>query len=264
VRHNVTKEVVSFDVAKALICIGRDPNYSQLALSNIGVELDHGKLRVDKWGRCAPHNHIYAVGDATVDIALVNKGESEGICAINHMFSVQPEEVTSIDNLSTIMFLDEEVAGVGLSELQCRKRNIAYCVANYGYNFVSRAVAMGNPNGFVKIIVTNDARKTVLGVRAVGAHASSVVELASLAIHRKASAYDLSEMAVAYPAVTQGFQECIRLLLGRSILKADVFPALTMSSWTPPDFGRGALYQKEAAATRVEAAKRKYKATGSD
>jgi hypothetical protein len=37
-----------------------------------------------------------------------------------------------------------------------------------------------------------------------------------------------------------------------------------MSSWTPPDFGRGALYQKEAAATRVEAAKRKYKATGSD
>lgn len=58
-------------------------------------------------------------------------------------------------------------------------------MARYGYEFVGRALASGNTRGFVKIIVTNDQKKQVLGVRAIGPHASSVIELASLAIHNK-------------------------------------------------------------------------------
>jgi dihydrolipoamide dehydrogenase len=245
IQHNRTRKMESFEVEKALVSIGRVSNYKGLGLENLKCRVQDGKLKVDDFQRAVPHEHIYAIGDATMDIALVNMGETEARLAIDHMYSYKQERSTHIDNLSTIMFLDEEVAAVGLNEQQCQKENISYMMARYGYEFVSRAVAMGDTKGFIKIIVTNDRQKRVLGVRAVGPHASSVVELASLAIHNQESAYELAELMTAYPAITQGFQECLRMLLGRSILKPNVFPQLVLKTWIPPNFERGRSYQRE-------------------
>lgn len=247
IQKHSTREQETFDVDRALISIGRVPNYRGLGLENTQAKVSDGRLKVDQFQRCTPHNHIYAVGDATMDIALVNMGETEARLAIDHIYSTKKEYSPVIDNLSTIMFLDEEVAAVGMNEQQCRKENVGYLMARYGYEFVSRAVAMGDTKGFIKIIVTNDREKRVLGVRAVGPHASSVVELASLAIHNGQSAYELSELMTAYPAITQGFQECLRMLLGRSILKPNVFPQLILKSWEPPSFDRGRCYQSTPA-----------------
>lgn len=238
------------EVDKALISIGRNSNYKGLGLENTKCRVQDGKLKVDDYQRCVPHEHIYAIGDATMDIALVNMGETEARFAIDHIYSYKQERKTVVDNLSTIMFLDEEVAAVGLNEQQCQRQNISYMMARYGYEFVSRAVAMGDTKGFIKIIVTNDRQKRVLGVRAVGPHASSIVELASLAIHNHESAYELAELMTAYPAITQGFQECLRMLLGRSILKPNVFPQLILKTWVPPDFERGRSHQASVGKAR--------------
>lgn len=243
IQNNQTKEHSVHNVERALISIGRLPNYKGLGLENTKCRVTDNRMKVDEYQRCVPHMNIYAVGDATMDIALVNMGETEGRNAIDHIYSSRKETVPVIDNLSTIMFLDEEVAAVGMNEQDCRKQQVSYMMARYGYEFVSRAVAMGDIKGFIKIIVTNDREKRVLGVRAVGAHASSVVELASLAIHNHQSAYELAELMTAYPAITQGFQECLRMLLGRSVLKPNVFPQLIMRTWTPPNFERGRFYQ---------------------
>lgn len=251
IQHNRTRKMETFEVEKALISIGRNSNYKGLGLENLKCRVQDGKLKVDDFQRCVPHEHIYAIGDATMDIALVNMGETEARIAIDHMYSYKQERKTVVDNLSTIMFLDEEVAAVGLNEQQCQKQNISYMMARYGYEFVSRAVAMGDTKGFIKIIVTNDRQKRVLGVRAVGPHASSIVELASLAIHNHESAYELAELMTAYPAITQGFQECLRMLLGRSILKPNVFPQLILKTWVPPHFERGRSYQRDVSAQRA-------------
>lgn len=256
IQHNRTREMKTIEVEKALVSIGRNSNYKGLGLENLKCRVQDGKLKVDDFQRCTPHDHIYAIGDATMDIALVNMGEAEARLAIDHIYSCKKETIRFVDNLSTIMFLDEEVAAVGLNEQQCQKQNISYMVAKYGYEFVSRAVAMGDTKGFIKILVTNDRQKQVLGVRAVGPHASSIVELASLAIHDQESAYELSELMTAYPAITQGFQECLRMLLGRSILKPNVFPQLILKTWTPPNYERGRALQKTVHQSRAREAEK--------
>lgn len=244
--HNISGEVTDHYVDKALVSIGRVPYYDDLNITSLPeVTLVGGRLKRDEFHRINPYVHIYACGDVTTNIALVNVGEMEGRACVDHMYCSKPEAdiVPNFDNLSTIMFLDQEVAAVGLNEQQCQKRCIAYKMARYGYEFVSRAVAMNNTRGFVKLIVTNDRKMQVLGVRAIGPHASSIVELASLAIHNKESAYKLEELLTAYPAVTQGFLECLRMLLGSSVLKPNVFPELVVSEWQPPEFNRGRAYQ---------------------
>ncbi|EAN82673.1 putative dihydrolipoamide dehydrogenase [Trypanosoma cruzi] len=244
-RNLIDNKLTTHIVDNALVSIGREPNLSGLGLENIGVGIQRGKLERDQFNRVKPHKHIYACGDVATKFALVNVGELEGRSCIDHIYHPHPEGefVQRLDNLSTIMFLDQEVAAVGLNEQQCRKQNIAYKMARYGYEFVARAVAMGNTRGFVKLIVTNDREMQVLGVRAIGPHASSVIELASLAIHNKETLYNLSELRTAYPTVTQGFQECVNMLLGTSLLKPNVFPQLVLQEWSPPNFDRGRAYQ---------------------
>ncbi|RHW73620.1 dihydrolipoamide dehydrogenase [Trypanosoma brucei equiperdum] len=228
-------------VDKALVSIGRDPNVGSIGLDKIGVELKQGRIQRDQFYCVVPHKHIYACGDVGSRVALVNVGELEARSCIEHMYRPYPEGelIQRLDNLSTIMFLDQEVAAVGRNEQQCRKEHIAYKVARYGYEFVGRALAMGNTSGFVKLIVTNDHKMQVLGVRAVGPHASSIIELASLAIHNRESIYNLSQLHTAYPAITQGFQECVNMLLGTSTLKPNVFPELIVNEWSPPNLDRG-------------------------
>lgn len=256
-----------FDVDRALMAIGRVPNYESLNMPAAGLQIAKrgGAVITDEWGCCVlekgrgregkeiakedeekeAKDHIFFVGDATVDIALVNKGAREAAAAVQRIYVPDHEGVIGISNLSSIMFLAEEVAGVGLSENQCQQKQISYMVAKYGHDYCVRSIVRSDPVGFVKVIVSNDEKKTVLGVRAVGAHASSIIELASLAVHRKASAYELSELACAYPSQAVVFQEAVRMLIGRSVFKPEHHEGLSVNTWVPDNFVRGRAYQNE-------------------
>ncbi|KAF8297858.1 hypothetical protein TcBrA4_0065580 [Trypanosoma cruzi] len=91
---------------------------------------------------------------------------------------------------------------------------------------------MGNTTGFCKVIVTSDSEKRLLGVRAFGVHAGSIIEVASLSIRRLESAYELLKLTPSYPSAVQGLVECIRMILGRSALKPNTTQTRHLKSGT--------------------------------
>ncbi|EAN86891.1 putative dihydrolipoamide dehydrogenase [Trypanosoma cruzi] len=245
---DVVSPVETYEAERALISVGRVPNVSGLGLENTSCKVTDGRLVVDAFNRCLPHKHIYAIGDVCARRALVNLGEAQGRGAIDHIYSEKPEKsinAEALTNLSTILFLDEELACVGLNEQQCRARSLGYIVARYGYGHLSRALAMGNTTGFCKVIVTSDSEKRLLGVRAFGVHAGSIIEVASLSIRSLESAYELLKLTPSYPSAVQGLVECIRMILGRSALKPNTTPDATLKVWHPPHFRRGREYIDE-------------------
>ena len=213
--------VETITVERALVSIGRVPNSRGLGLDKAGVKLcERGYVIADGARSSVPH--IYAAGDLTRTSALVSVGEIEGRHAVDQMYdpSVKP---LSYDNISSIMFLDPEVAGVGLNEKQAQAARIPYRVAVYGYDMVSRAIAMRATGGFLKLLVTDDEDMHILGMRALGVHASTSIETVALMIHQRRPVSDLAEVLHPHPSVTEGLQECVRMLLGTSILKPCVF-----------------------------------------
>ena len=215
--NNGRKEI--FNVEKALVSIGRIPNYENLGLDKIGVKMDRRGI-IDELTQTSVPN-IYAVGDITADIALVNVGELEGRYAVERIFG-KPQHELMYENISTIMFLDPEVAGVGLNEIQAKEKNIDYKVGSISYNCISRAIAMRNTNGFIKILVTNDDKMRILGMRVVGEHASSAIQAAALLISMGRGINALAELIHPHPSIIEGIQECARMLLGKSTLKPSV------------------------------------------
>jgi dihydrolipoamide dehydrogenase len=210
-----------YTVEKALISVGRIPNVENLGLKEIGMDLDKRGFVVDDETQTSISN-IYAVGDLTADIALVNIAEMEGRYAVERMFD-SIDAPMSYNNISTIMFLNPEVAGVGMNESQCRKDGLGYKMSLMEYKYVNRAIAKRKSQGFFKLIVTDDEEMKILGMRAVGDQASSTIESVALLIVMQGGVRDLANLIFPHPAITEGLQECARMLLGKSIIKPRAF-----------------------------------------
>jgi dihydrolipoamide dehydrogenase len=217
--HTGGRETIRAETA--LVSIGRVPNTSGLGLEDIGVTIDAaGHIVAEGTRTSVPH--VYAVGDVTLDVALVSVGEIEGRHAAE-LIAGYTDRPLRHDNLSTIMFLDPEVAAIGLNEQQAQERRIPYRVAVYDYSLVNRPIAMRATDGFVKLLTTDDDELRILGMRALGVHSSTMLEAISLMIQHSRSARDLAELLHPHPAVTEGLQDCVRMLMGSSIYKPCVF-----------------------------------------
>lgn len=205
-----------FNVEKALVSVGRTPNYEglwdddvQISISKRGIEDSDTQTNV---------SNIYAVGDITADISLVNVGELEGRYAIEKIFG-NPRRKLIYENISTIMFLNPEVAGVGLNETQAREKGLDYKVVTLDYSCIPRAIAKRNTQGFIKLLVSCDDEMKILGVKIVGNHASSAIQAIAVLISMGESIEGLAECVHPHPSITEGIQECVRMLLGKSLFK---------------------------------------------
>lgn len=209
-------------VERALISVGRVPNTKNLGLEALGVKLDRtGGIDVENTQSKHVPN-IYAAGDATMDIALVNVAELEGRHAAERMFGVEPHPIR-YEALSAIYFLKPEVASVGLNEIQAKQRGIPYRVGVLHNRLISRNIAMRSTDGFIKLLASRDDPAKVLGLRVVGPEASSTIQGIAFLIDQGATLDDIDLCVHPHPAITEGVQECARIVLGRSIHKVDVF-----------------------------------------
>lgn len=214
-----TREVIR--VEKALLSVGRVPNTEGLGLEKAGVEMTDRNHISDADTKTNIDN-IYAVGDVSGHIALVNMGEIEGRHAVERICGQEVDSI-SYDNICTIMFLTPEVASVGLNESQCMAKEIPIKVVKLDYSCIARAIAMRKTEGFFKIIVTDDDKMNILGMRAIGEHASSAIQAIGLLIKMKQPIEVLADLVHPHPSIIEGIQECVRMLLNKSIFKTAVF-----------------------------------------
>jgi len=208
-------------VEKALVAVGRIPNVEGIGLEHAGIKLtDRGFIEENDTQSLV--DNVYVAGDVCASMALVNIGEREARHAVVRMFG-GPIKPLVYTNISTIMFLNPEVATVGMGEQDAVKKGISVKVAKIDYSCIARAIAMRKTYGFFKIIVSNDEHMKVLGMRAVGEHASSAIQAVALLIYMNKGIEELANMMHPHPSIIEGIQECMRMLLHKSIYKPVVF-----------------------------------------
>ncbi|MCB0401174.1 MAG: NAD(P)/FAD-dependent oxidoreductase [Flavobacteriales bacterium] len=216
-------ETEIINVEKALLSIGRVPNIAPLKIENAGVQMSKRGVHIGDVDTQTNIPHIYAVGDVSGRIPLVNVGEREARHAVVRMFADFPVKPINYENVSTIMFLNPVVAAVGANEQMLREKNIPYRIAKVDYSTIARAISMGNPEGFFKLIVTDDDEMKVLGMRAAGYHASAAIQSVALLMDMNKGIEELAHMIHPHPSIVEGVQEAARMLLGKSIYKSAVF-----------------------------------------
>jgi dihydrolipoamide dehydrogenase len=222
----------TYEVDVLLLSVGRTPLSADLGLENAGIDTnERGIVLTDEF--CCAGGTVYAAGDVSNYPNLVSIADLEGRQAVRHMFGLEPLPF-NYDTMATVMFFSPPVAAVGLNEQQCQKENLPYHVGTYSFALLNRAIAMRAPHGFVKIIVSDDDDRRILGMRAAGPQVSTMIMAVAVLIDQAKAFTDLAGSIYPHPTMAEAIQECLRLLRGDSTYKPEVFPdCLKIRRWCP-------------------------------
>tara|TARA_Y100000992_G_scaffold287378_1_gene240118 strand:+ start:40 stop:1440 length:1401 start_codon:yes stop_codon:yes gene_type:complete len=214
VKKNKTGAIVStldnngnkkdFDCEIVLISVGRKPNTTGLNLEKIGVELDKGKrVKTDKYFQTNIQN-IYAIGDVISGPMLAHKAEDEGI-AVAENIGGQSGHV-NYQTIPGVIYTTPEVASIGKTEEQLKAENIKYKIGKFSFMANSRAKAIDDSEGFVKILADEKTDK-VLGAHLIGPHAGELIAEIGIAMEFGASSEDIARTCHAHPTFSEAVKE---------------------------------------------------------
>ena len=199
---NNKKNSIEADVV--LISVGRKPYTKYLNLEKVGVKTDkEGMVKVNKNFETSIKN-IYAIGDVIEGPMLAHKAEEEGI-AVAEIIAGQSGHV-NYDVIPGVIYTSPEVAYVGKTEEQLKSNKINYKVGKFPFMANSRAKAINEPEGFVKILAETNTDK-VLGVHIIGPHAGEMIAEMSLAMEFGASSEDIARTCHAHPTFSEAVKE---------------------------------------------------------
>ena len=205
---------LDFDCDVVLIAVGRKPNTKNLNLEKIGINLDSKKrIKVDKKYQTNIKN-IFAIGDVIEGPMLAHKAEEEGI-SVAETIAGQAGHV-NYDVIPGVVYTTPEVATVGKTEEQLKENQIAYKVGKFSFMANSRAKAINEAEGFVKILADSKTDK-VLGVHMIGPHAGEMIAEMSLAMEFGASSEDIARTCHAHPTFSEAIKEAALAVDKRSI-----------------------------------------------
>ena len=194
----------NFDCDVVLIAVGRKANTEGLNLEAIGVELDNRKrIKTDKSFKTNLEN-IYAIGDVIVGPMLAHKAEDEGI-AVAENIAGQSGHV-NYDTIPGVIYTTPEVASIGKTEEQLKDSKIKYKVGKFSFMGNSRAKAIDDAEGFVKILADEITDK-VLGAHIIGPHAGELIAEIGIAMEFGASAEDIARTCHAHPTFSEAVKE---------------------------------------------------------
>ena len=195
---------INFECDVVLVSVGRKPNTKNLNLDAIGIALDDKKrVKVDKNFQTNVKN-IYAIGDVIEGPMLAHKAEEEGI-AIAELIAGQSGHV-NYSIIPGVVYTSPEVASIGKTEEQLKDLNQKYKVGKFPFMANSRAKAINETDGFVKILAEEKTDK-VLGVHIIGSHAGEMIAQIAIAMEFGASSEDIARTCHAHPTFSEAIKE---------------------------------------------------------
>jgi dihydrolipoamide dehydrogenase len=197
-----------------LLAIGRRPFTQSLGLAEAGVEVDQrGRIPVNgQFQTNVPG--IYAIGDVIAGPMLAHKAEEEGVACAEMMAGQHPH--IDYNCIPGVVYTHPEIAWVGKTEEDLKAAGQAYKAGKFPFMANSRARAVGDSEGFVKVLADAETDE-ILGVHIIGADAGTMIAEAVLAMEFKASAEDIARTSHAHPNLNEALKEAAMAVAGRAI-----------------------------------------------
>ena len=204
ISFNYKNEQIVLEPEKIILAVGRKPNTTNLNLEAIGVELDEKKrIKTNKTFQTNIKN-VYAIGDVIEGPMLAHKAEDEGI-AVAENIAGQSGHV-NYDTIPGVVYTTPEVASIGKTEEQLKELNTKYKIGKFSFMANSRAKAIDNAEGFVKILADETTDK-VLGAHIIGPHAGELIAEIGVAMEFGASSEDIARTCHAHPTFSEAVKE---------------------------------------------------------
>ncbi len=217
VSYRQQDQVVSIEVDRLIVAVGRKPATDGLLAPDCGVALDsRGFIEVDDQCRTSVP-HIWAIGDAVRGPMLAHKSSEEGVAVAERIAGGKGH--VDFNCVPWVIYTAPEIAWVGQTEKQLKEQGVKVKTGQFPFAANGRARAMEEPVGFIKIIADQDTDR-LLGVHMIGPHVSELINECVLAMEYQASSEDLARTIHAHPTLSESVHEAALAVDRRAIHKA--------------------------------------------
>ncbi|MGB9134207.1 MAG: dihydrolipoyl dehydrogenase [Candidatus Bathyarchaeia archaeon] len=200
-----TGELRKFSAQTLLIATGRIPNSDLMKPEKTGVKLDEsGYIKVNEYLETSKKN-IWAFGDAIGRQMFKHVANYEADIAWHN--SVHDHKaVMDYSAAPHAVFTHPQIASVGLTEAQAKEQGHRIWVGKENHKDTALGMAMGNPAGFVKVIVEQETGR-ILGGHIVGPYAAILIQEITNAMNVEKNTYmNVIKSMHIHPAMSEVVQ----------------------------------------------------------
>ena len=191
-----------------LMAVGRTPNTEGLNAEGIGLEFDRKAIRTD--GRMRTNlPHLYAIGDVNGKVMLAHTASHEGMVAVADLCG-QPTGEMDYDRIPSCIYLDPEIACIGLTEAQAREKyGDRVKIGRFGMAANGKSLVEGDTDGLFKVIVDSELGE-ILGVHLYGKRVTDMIGEVSVAMAAEATAEEVIHAIHPHPTFNEALGEAFR------------------------------------------------------
>jgi dihydrolipoamide dehydrogenase len=198
-----------------IMAVGIVPNSEHIGLETTKIKTDRGFVVTDGFGRTEEPN-VYAIGDLTAGPWLAHKASHEGIICIDKIAGQKDVHPLNKANIPGCTYCRPQVASVGLTEAKAKEAGYELKVGKFPFMANGKAIAMGEPDGFVKTIY--DAKTgELLGAHMVGAEVTEMIQGYVIAKSNELTEAELMHTIFAHPTMSEMMHEAVLSAYGKAI-----------------------------------------------
>ncbi len=183
---------------KVLMSVGRKPVLPE-GLDAVGINVGRRGIEVDD-NMMTNVPGIYAIGDVNGRMMLAHAASAQGQRAL-HAIMGEKDNI-KLDIVPSAVFTVPELAMVGLTEEQCKEKEMDITVKKAFFRSNGKAVSMNETDGLLKMIVDNATRQ-IVGCHICGAHAADLIQEVVTAMNAGATVDLLASSIHGHPTLSE-------------------------------------------------------------
>ncbi|TIH18610.1 mercuric reductase [Marinifilum sp. JC120] len=217
-------KVLTVNGSQLLVAMGRRSNTAGLGLEDLGVNLERGSVVVDARMRTSVPN-IYAAGDVIGKYRFTHAAGYEGGIVISNAVFRIPRKA-DYTWLPWCTYTDPELASVGMNEKAAQNLGIKYKTVIEEFSSSDRALAEGEGQGRIKLLL-NDSEKPI-GCQIAAVHAGELLSEWVAAVNGKVGLATLAGAIHPYPTLAEMNKKVAGKLLGEKLFSDRVSKILKL------------------------------------
>jgi len=197
-----------------LSAVGVTPNLENIGIEELNIELENGKVKVDKYYRTNVEG-VYAIGDIVHGPALAHAASAEGIACVEKIAGIKTEAI-DYGNIPACTYTNPEVASVGMTEKQAEEAGYKIKVGKFPYTASGKASAAGAKEGFVKLIF-DEKYGELLGAHMIGANVTEMIAEMVVGKKLETTGHEIIKSIHPHPTMSEAIMEAAAAAYGEVI-----------------------------------------------
>ena len=179
------------------------------------MKVDRGHVVVDQW-LATGEPGVYAIGDLVGAPWLAHKASHEGVICVEKIAGLEHVQPLNVLNIAGCNYCTPQVASVGLTEAKAKEGGRKLKVGRFPYIGNGKAIALGEPEGFVKTIFDAETGE-LLGAHMVGAEVTELIQGFTMAKTLETTEAELMETIFPHPTLSEMMHESVLDAYGKAI-----------------------------------------------